>query len=192
MHAPMISFLLNILNHFNYTKMTKSALKEALEASFMTIASETAHLDEAKFFAPIGEKWSVAENMLHLTQSAKSLNQGMALPKSVLEQQFGKIDRPVMSYDEVVARYLDALGTGIKARGAFLPVLPENPSKDILLSSFVKHHQLLANFLDDWSETELDELNILHPVLKKLTIREVYFFMHYHTGHHSNAIAKAL
>ena len=170
--------------------MTKQKLKIALEDSFKSIASDVENIEEMQFFAPIGEKWSVAENILHLTQSAKGLNQGMALPKTFLEQQFGKIDRQTLSYNGVIDRYLAVLATGVTARGGFLPQMPDNPLKETLLSSFLKHHQTLADFLNDWSETELDEYCIKHPVLKMLTIREFYYFMHYHILHHRKAILK--
>ncbi len=170
--------------------MTNPELKEALKERFSSLASETENIDENRFFAPIGDKWSIAENILHLTQSVKSLNQVLALPKDMLVGQFGKIDRPILDYDGVVNAYLATLGTGIKARGAFVPLLPENPSKAVLVSSFIKHHEILANYLDEWSETELDEIAIRHPVLKLLTIREMYYFMHYHIGHHQKAIRK--
>ena len=170
--------------------MTKKQLKTALEDSFKSIENDVANIEEARFFASIGEKWSVAENVLHLTQSVKSLNQGLALPKVFLEQQFGKIDHPTLSYDEVVEKYLAVLVTGVTARGAFVPQMPENPSKEILLSSFLKHHQMLADFLNDWSEEDLDTYCIKHPVLKNLTIREFYYFMHYHILHHQKAILR--
>ena len=172
--------------------MTKPELKEALQERFSSIAQATESIDESQFFASIGEKWSIAENILHLTQSAKGFNQGLAFPKEVLVRQFGKIDRPSYDYDGVVNAYLTILGTGIKASGAFVPLLPENPSKAILLSSFIKHHESLANYLDEWSETELDEIAMKHPVLKLMTIREIYYFMHYHIGHHHKAIQKGV
>ncbi|GAB3506082.1 DinB family protein [Emticicia fontis] len=172
--------------------MTKPELKEAITARFSSIAQEIENVNETQFFAPIGEKWSIAENLLHLTQSVKGLNQGLALPKEVLINQFGKIDRPVLDYDGVVSAYLNVLGTGIKATGKFVPLLPENPSKDILLNSFVKHHETLVNYLDEWSEAEVDEVAIRHPVLKLMTIREMYYFMHYHIGHHQKAIQKGV
>lgn len=170
------------------TKMIKQELKKALEECYKNIVSDVESLEESQFFAPIGEKWSVAENMLHLTQSVKGLNQGMSLPKAFLEQQFGKIDRPKLPYDGVIERYLSVLTTGVTARGGFVPQMPENPSKELLIGSFAKHHQILADFLDNWSETELDEYCIKHPVLKNLTIREFYYFMHYHILHHRKAI----
>ena len=180
------------LGNQSYKKnyMTKQELKTALEESFKIIINDVENIEEAQFFAPISGKWSVAENILHLTQSAKGLNQGMALPKAFLEQQFGKINRSTLSYEGVVDRYLAVLGTGITARGGFVPQMPENPSKDILLSSFLKHHQTLADFLNDWSEAELDEYCIKHPALKMLTIKEFYYFMHYHILHHRKAILK--
>ncbi|MBA4850312.1 DinB family protein [Emticicia sp. BO119] len=172
--------------------MTKPELKEALKECFNSLAKVTENVEEAQFFAPIGEKWSIAENILHLTQSAKGLNQGLSIPKEVLVRQFGKIDRPVYDYEGVVNAYLTILGSGIKASGAFVPTLPENPSKAILVSSFIKHHETLTNYLDEWSEAELDEIAIKHPVLKLMTIREIYYFMHYHIGHHQKAIQKGI
>lgn len=172
------------------TKMTKEELKKALEECYQIIVSDVENIEESQFFAPIGEKWSVAENILHLTQSVKGLNQGMSLPKAFLEQQFGKIDRPTLSYDGVVEHYLAVLATGVAARGGFVPKMPENPSKELLVGSFAKHHQTLADFLNDWSEAELDEYCIKHPVLKNLTIREFYYFMHYHILHHRKAISR--
>lgn len=170
--------------------MTKQELKNALNESIEMIVNDVANISEEAFFAPIGEKWSIAENILHLTQSVKGLNQGLALPKAFLEQQFGKIDRETLSYDGVVERYLGVLSTGVTARGGFLPQMPENPSKIILIASFEKHHQTLADLLDNYSETELDEYCIKHPVLKNLTIREFYYFMHYHILHHRKAILR--
>lgn len=170
--------------------MTKETLKNTLENSFKSIANDVENIEEAKFFAPIGEKWSVAENILHLTQSVKMFNQAMALPKPFLEQQFGKIDRPTFSYDDTVAKYQEVLSTGVVARGAFVPNMPENPSKEILMNSFLKHHQALADFLNDWSEEDLDQYCVKHPVLKNLSIREFYYFMNYHTLHHRKAILR--
>lgn len=172
--------------------MTKQELKTSLENSFTSVAKDIENLDEARFFAPIGEKWSVAENILHLTQSVKLFNQAMALPKTFLEQQFGKIDRPTFSYNELVEKYLAVLATGATARGGFVPQMPENPSKELLMNSFMKHHQALADFLNDWSEEDLDQYCIKHPVLKNLTIREFYYFMDYHTLHHRKAILKGI
>lgn len=171
--------------------MTKQELKTTLENSFTSVAKYIENLDKARFFAPIGEKWSIAENILHLTQSVKLFNQAMALPKTFLEQQFGKIDRPTLSYNETVEKYLAVLDTGVTARGGFVPQMPENPSKELLMNSFTIHHQALADFLNDWSEEDLDQYCIKHPVLKNLTIREFYYFMDYHTKHHQKAILKA-
>lgn len=187
MCVPMISSFIS-----NLRTMTNPILKEALTASFNTVAQEVEAIDEQQYFAPIGDKWSIAENILHLTQSVKSLNQGLALPKEVLAEQFGRIERANFSYDEVVSNYLAILSTGLKARGAFVPELPENPSKTVLIARFIKHHVALAGFLDTFTETELDELCIKHPVLKLLTLREMYYFMHYHIGHHLKAIQKGI
>jgi hypothetical protein len=110
----------------------------------------------------------------------------------MLAQQFGKTDRPSMSYEGVIEKYQSVLATGVQARGAFVPVLPENPEKDMLLNSFLKHHQIFSDALNHWTEEELDSYQIKHPVLKLLTMREMYYFMIYHIGHHQKAIDRIL
>ena len=40
--------------------MTKQELKAALEDGFKSITNDVVNIEETKFFAPIGEKWSVA------------------------------------------------------------------------------------------------------------------------------------
>jgi DinB superfamily len=87
---------------------------------------------------------------------------------------------------------LGVLATGVVARGAFVPVLPENPDKMVLLQSFQKHHQVLADAIEGFSEEELDTIQLPHPVLKMMNAREMFYFMNYHIGHHQKAIDKIL
>lgn len=172
--------------------MNKAQLQEAIAQRCQQVVGSVNHLNYAHFFAAYGEKWSVAENILHLTQSVKALNPAFGLPKPLLEQQFGLNDRPALGYAEVVERYLDTLAGGVQARGAFVPVLPPDPEKDIVLASFQKHHQTLIEALDSWTEDDLDHYQLKHPVLKLLSVREMLYFMIYHIGHHQKAIDRIL
>lgn len=168
--------------------MKKEELKSKLEASFIKLAETAENTPEDDFFAPFGEKWSIAENVLHLSQSAKIMNQALQMPREMLAQMFGKTEADSRSYDELVASYHAALANGAVARGAFVPELPENPNKGILIESFKKHHQVLSNYLNGWSEEELDSYRLKHPLLKEITMREMYYFMDYHINHHLKAI----
>lgn len=168
--------------------MNKEELKNKLEASFMKLAESVETQSDEAFFAPFGEKWSIAENILHLSQSAKIMNQALQMPREMLAQMFGKSDGNSRTYEEVIANYHAALQAGAVARGAFVPELPENPNKGILIESFKKHHQVLSNYLNGWTEEELDSYRLKHPLLKEITMREMYYFMDYHINHHLKAV----
>jgi hypothetical protein len=46
--------------------------------------------------------------------------------------------------------------------------------------------------LKKYSEASLDELILPHPLLGKLTLREMLYFTIYHAGHHHHLIETAL
>ncbi len=49
--------------------------------------------------------------------------------------------------------------------------------------------KLLTN-LERWSEQQLDTLRLPHPILGKLTVREMLFFTEFHTRHHLDNCSK--
>jgi hypothetical protein len=50
----------------------------------------------------------------------------------------------------------------------------------------------LCKQLLDYSEKDLDELILPHPLLGKLTLREMMYFTMYHVTHHYTATGKNL
>ena len=44
--------------------------------------------------------------------------------------------------------------------------------------------------LGNWSEKDLDKYKLPHPLLGKLTVREMLFFTIYHNEHHLKAMLK--
>jgi hypothetical protein len=43
-----------------------------------------------------------------------------------------------------------------------------------------------------WSERQLDRIRLPHPVLGKLSVREMLFFTLYHNQHHIEAVKRRL
>ena len=50
----------------------------------------------------------------------------------------------------------------------------------------------LSEKIDRFSETELDQFILPHPLLGKLTLREMIYFTIYHVEHHHSQINPAL
>jgi len=48
--------------------------------------------------------------------------------------------------------------------------------------------QALARRIDRFSETQLDQLILPHPLLGKLTLREMLYFTIYHVQHHQKQL----
>lgn len=72
----------------------------------------------------------------------------------------------------------------------FIPELNLNTDIDVLVN---QGKNLLAEFisnLQNWSEEELETYNCPHPVLGKITVREILYFTIYHVQHHHETIKK--
>lgn len=159
----------------------------------VTEASEwLGRLPAADFFAPQGDRWSPSEHVRHLRKSSAPLVYAFGLPRIVLRLRFGRARRPSRGFMELREVYRAALGAGGQA-GRFAPS-PEPPPADpsrrqceILQVWQLTNAELLRR-LDRWSETSLDAVQLPHPLLGKLTAREMLAFTTYHTAHHLNLV----
>jgi hypothetical protein len=141
----------------------------------------------ATFFAPIGEAWSPAENVRHLTKSMRPVVKALRMHPLILRVMFGTSNHGSISYDGLVARYRQALSEGGTA-GRFAPSSHSNPDLDAwraqILAEFENVHRQLCSAIERWSESRLDHLRLPHPLLGKLTVREMLYFTLYHERHH--------
>jgi len=151
--------------------------------------------DLAAFHATIGTAWSPAENVRHLTKSIRPVTKALKMPRIVLRFMFGKAKRPSMSYDALVARYASALADGGKA-GKFSPSQRSESDLEAWRKSIIAQYEVACRELRDavarWPEKKLDALQLPHPLLGNLTIREMLFFTLYHQRHHQNGVEKRL
>ena len=170
--------------------MTLQETLAQLNASF-TAAENTANsFSESAFFQrPATGKWSAAENMQHLFFSVKPLVGLFGKPELML--QFGKRNRPSMSYDDIVALYLEKLKTFSTANIVNV-VDGLSPTKAGQIEVF---HSINGKFIERasaLSEEVLDDYQIPHPLLGLLTVREFIFFTDYHTRYHTQTMANIL
>ena len=70
---------------------------------------------------------------------------------------------------------------------------PTNPmSQKDLQEKFLEIWNLIggkfSKRIDQWSESSLDRFKLLHPLLGRLTLREMLFFTIFHNEHHLRAM----
>lgn len=157
-----------------------SALNERVEAFINFIRP----LNKGQFEATPDKKWSAGQNLDHLIRSIKPLQLAYGLPKFVLRVLFGKTNRPSRTYDEVITKYKAKLAAGGRASGPFIPPVILYDKKDALLKKYEEQKQKLIAKIEKQNEKELDVYILPHPLLGKVTLREMLFFTIHHNEHH--------
>jgi len=149
-------------------------------------------LDLGEFAAPQGEFWSPERHLRHLAKSVRAAAGGMRVSRLLLAIRFGRRKAPSRSYGEVVELYQSALAAGAGA-GRFTPSeRPPDVSAEEWCEGVMSRWQqacaALAAASGRWSEKALDRYQLPHPLLGKMTVREILFFTLYHNAHHVRRI----
>jgi hypothetical protein len=129
-------------------------------------------------------KWSVGQHLDHLNKSLSPVNLALSLPGLLLTLLFGRPNRKSRTYSELVERYHQKLAAGGKASGRFIPPKVTWNQKETLVSKFKAETEAMNRLMYSWTEQQLDNYLLPHPLLGKLTIREMLFFSVYHIQHH--------
>jgi len=161
-----------------------SALTEKVDEFNNYISS----LNKEQFEATPNGKWSAGQNLDHLIRAIKPLQLAYSLPKFALTILFGKTNRPSKTYDEVVTKYKTKLAAGGKASGPFIPPTIKFEKKDELIKKYDQQKQKLISKIEKQSETDLDKYILPHPLLGKVTLREMLYFTIHHNEHHLNLL----
>jgi DinB superfamily len=168
--------------------MNKSEILQKLAEGFSIVDDTLRNADEVVFYTRKDNKWSIAENCKHLSLSVKPLNMAFSMPNFAL-LFFGNLNRPARNYEEMKDKYYQKLAEGAVATPQFVPekISVEN-NKIELIDELKKINDSFLKKVDDFTEEDLDKYLIPHPVLGKLTIREMLYFTICHTLHHHKAI----
>lgn len=168
--------------------MTKPEIIQKLSEGFNLVNETLSNTPKSVFFRRKDNKWSVAENTKHLVLSVNPLNLAFSLPNFAL-LFFGKLDRPARNYDEIVEKYHRKLAEGAVASSKFIPEGITVESNQVeLIHELNKTNDKFLKKIEAFEEDDLDKYLIPHPVLGKLTIREMLYFTICHTLHHHKAI----
>lgn len=174
--------------------LTASALSAALERVHHENATYWSSFATPDFFAPIGLAWSPADNVRHLTKSVRAVTRGLTMPRLVLRVLFGRAGRSSRPYDALVANYRAVLGNGGTA-GSFAPnaqvaVLFTDTERSRIMRAHAASIDAMRVAIERWDEDALDRVRLPHPLLGKLTVREMLYFTVYHNQHHVEVVKR--
>jgi DinB superfamily len=170
--------------------MKKSELQERLKANHCSFTNFLRNLSDVIANHSMPGKWTPIQQLSHIEKSVAPVKLAVSLPKFMLSMIFGKANRPSRSYDELIIKYKTKLQEGGKSTTRFLP---DTTCDRIKLQDAVDRHvSVLSAKLERFSENELDKFILPHPLLGKLTLREMLYFTIYHVEHHHSQINPTL
>jgi hypothetical protein len=174
---------------------TKDAILANLGLLQETVARMVSGFPTQQFFTKTGDAWSAADYFKHMLLSLKPFVKGVERTPEKLKAMFGEASQPSRSYHEVNAAYMKRLAEGIRAEDyeAVTPAtfrLPEGTSdeKSTLVEVWNDAHTRLFRVIDAWTEADLDTVQIPHPALGMVTVREMLYFTLLHNTLHSRDI----
>ena len=172
--------------------MTKPEIIAATENIFKQFSETCSNINETLLFKRPQNKWSAAENMQHLIISANTTTLAYALPKFLVRWIGGTPNRASKTYDEVKDKYYKKLNEGGKASGRFVPKPIEiKYGKQKLMDNWNKATaKFIKALTKNRTEKDLDSYLVKHPLLGRITLRELCYFTIFHTEHHLHSIQK--
>jgi hypothetical protein len=140
------------------------------------------------FRRPASDVWAPVDQVRHLTKVMRAVTRGLRLPRLAVALLFGRARRPSRSYSALLDDYEAVLTRGGRA-GRFAPApLPASEYTPDVREQVMRYHaEAVDSFcaaLARWPEPALDRYRLPHPLLGKLTLRELGFFTLFHNVHH--------
>jgi len=179
-------------SELNFNKMQKQELIKKLQLEHNAFTSYILNLDEKEFLEAKEGKWTAGQQMEHIRQSVQAINLALSLPKFALKLFFGKSNRPSKTNEELIDKYQLKLKNGGRAPRAFQPKKIELSNRSELNKKLNSITVALARKINKFHENELDEIILPHPLLGKITLREMIYFTNYHVQHHQLIIQQNL
>lgn len=168
--------------------MEKQALATELEKSVAEFTNYILALDRLGFERKPEGKWSAGQQLEHLIRAINPLVTVFRFPHFVIQVLFGKSNRESRSYASLLELYKERLQNGGVASRPYIPPIVGIHQKDELVIKYLHKKDRLLDSLTQFSEADLDQMMLPHPLLGKLTIREMLYFTIFHNIHHLNQL----
>lgn len=177
---------------------SKNEIIAQLRRTQQEVADTVRQLSAAQFVRGSAASWSASDYLKHLLLSVKPVSKALGFPPAALKRRFGEVTHPPLTYAQITARYRARLDEGVRAEdyenitpAAFrMPEGVTDPQLGLVELWNEAHEKLYAG-LENWSEADLDSVQILHPALGGISTREMLFFTLYHNHLHGSDIRAA-
>jgi len=150
-----------------------------------------ANLSDEDFLHAAPGKWSAGQQADHIYRSVKPLNLVMGFPKPIMKLVFGKSNRPSKDFDSLIEKYKSKLSSGGRASGRFVPGAVPVEMRKSVSENIMRTVSRLCKKVNRFSEDQLDHYILPHPLLGKITLREMLYFTIYHLVHHKKLIEQS-
>lgn len=164
--------------------MDKETINKELVERHDSFVNFLLKLSEPEFSQSKNDKWTAGQQLEHIYLSVKPLRQVLSLPKGMLQIVFGSSNRESKDYEALVKKYTAILENGGRASTRFTPKKVPFEKRQKLKNALAKEVGSLCSKIDKFSEKDLETYVLPHPLLGKLTIREMLYFTMYHVDHH--------
>jgi hypothetical protein len=171
--------------------INKPALIEGLNKAHNELWEAVVKLPVEKQNIAAPGKWSAAQHIQHINIGIGALAKYFTLPKEYIVENFGVPEQASRSYNELFTIYSNRIKAGAVATGKYVP---EDSSIISLNDEMEKGRGIMAamvNAINTWTEEELDTYVCPHPLLGKLTVREMLYFTIFHAQHHMQSAIRA-
>jgi hypothetical protein len=172
--------------------MNKYDLMQAMTENHQRFSNYMNILSESEYLYAMPEKWSAGQQLDHIVRSTKPLILAVRLPIFALKLLFGSANRPSLSYEELVKKYDAKIEVGAKASGNFIPPPIGFEKKESLINELFIIINKINKGIEKISEEDLDQCILPHPLLGKITFREMLYFTINHVDHHHYIMDKAI
>lgn len=172
--------------------MTKQEIQYKLQDNHKNFTELITSLNDINFLHSANGKWTAGQQLDHIYRSVSAVKLGLTLPKFLIRMIVGKANRPSKDYEALIAKYKLRLEAGGKASGRFIPKRVSPDQKIKLKDKLLKAVNSLCKKSNKYNEKQLDHYILPHPLLGKLTVREMLYFTIYHVEHHQELTLRNL
>ena len=172
--------------------MDKVEIANLLEKKHQELFSWLEHQPKENWEKGPSEKWTTSQHIQHLVDSLQLLNNALSYPRFIIKYKFGICNRESRDYNTVVTNYQQKLLENKDKAAIFNQKIkkPTLAERDHLLTRLQIQQKKLQYKTVHISEKNLDTLVLQHPLMGKMTVREIIMWTAYHTEHHTKTLQK--